>query len=51
MDEEMYPEPVVYLREIDGGTDNACVIVCAKGDPGSFPAYCLWSDFVALTCL
>lgn len=24
----------VWLREIDGGTPNACWVVCAKGDPG-----------------
>lgn len=29
-------QPVVaYLREIDGGTDNACWVVCLKGDPGA----------------
>lgn len=27
--------PVVYLREIDAGTDNACWVVCAKGDPSA----------------
>lgn len=27
-------EPV-YLREVDAGTDNACWVICAKGDPGS----------------
>lgn len=26
---------VVYLREIDAGTDNACWVVCAKGDPSA----------------
>ena len=26
---------IVYLREIDAGTDNACWVVCAKGDPGA----------------
>lgn len=26
---------VVYLREVDAGTDCACWIVCAKGDPGA----------------
>lgn len=25
----------VWLREIDAGTDNACWVVCAKGDPGA----------------
>jgi hypothetical protein len=25
----------VYLREVDAGTDNACWVVCAKGDPGA----------------
>ena len=25
----------VWLREIDPGTDNACWVVCAKGDPGA----------------
>lgn len=29
------PDVVVYLREIDAGTDNACWIVCAKDDPGA----------------
>lgn len=26
---------IVYLREIDADTDNACWVVCAKGDPGA----------------
>lgn len=26
---------VVYLRQVDAGTDNACWVVCAKGDPGA----------------
>ena len=24
---------VVYLKEVDPGTDNSCWVVCAKGDP------------------
>lgn len=28
-------QPVVYLREVDAGTDNACWVVCAGGDPGA----------------
>lgn len=29
-------EPVVvYLREIDAGTDTACWVVCNKVDPGA----------------
>lgn len=27
--------PVVYLREHDAGTDNACWVVCANGDHGA----------------
>ncbi len=27
-------KPVVFLREVDAGTDSACWVVCAKGDPG-----------------
>jgi hypothetical protein len=26
---------VVYLREVDAGTDNACWVVCNKVDPGA----------------
>lgn len=26
---------VVHLREVDAGTDNACWVVCAEGDPGA----------------
>lgn len=26
---------VVYLREIDAGTDNACWVVCSRIDPGA----------------
>ena len=29
------PEHKVYLREVDAGTDNACLVVCAKNDPGA----------------
>lgn len=30
------PDSVVaYLREVDAGRDNACWVVCAKGDPGA----------------
>jgi hypothetical protein len=25
----------VWLRLIDAGTDNACWVVCARGDPGA----------------
>lgn len=32
-------EPVAYLYEVDAGTDNACWVVCAKGDPGARPVY------------
>jgi len=28
---------VVYLREIDSGTDNACWVVCNRIDPGAVP--------------
>ena len=28
---------MIYLREIDSDTDNACWQVCAKGDPGAVP--------------
>lgn len=28
-------DEVVYLREVDAGTDNACMVVCAKDDPGA----------------
>ncbi len=31
--------PVAYLREVDAGTDNACWVVCAKGDRGARAAY------------
>jgi len=34
-----YPEPLAYLREVDAGTDNACWIVCARGDRGGVPVY------------
>lgn len=30
-------DDVVYLREVDAGTDNSCMVVCAKGDPGALP--------------
>lgn len=26
---------IVYLREIDAGTDNACWVICNKIDPGA----------------
>lgn len=26
---------VVYLREVDAGTDNAAWVICAKGDHGA----------------
>ena len=26
---------VVFLKEVDAGTPNACWVVCAKGDPGA----------------
>ena len=26
---------IVYLREVDGDTDNAAWVVCAKSDPGA----------------
>ncbi len=26
---------MVWLRKIDGGTDNACWVICAKDDPGA----------------
>jgi hypothetical protein len=28
---------IVYLREVDAGTPNACWVVAAKGDPGAIP--------------
>lgn len=28
------PREIVWLREVDAGTDNACWVVCAKGDIG-----------------
>ena len=28
---------LVYLREIDAGTDNACLVICAKSDFGAIP--------------
>jgi hypothetical protein len=28
---------LVYLREMDAGTDVACWVVCAKGDLGAVP--------------
>lgn len=28
-------EPVAWLYEVDAGTDNACWVVCARGDPGA----------------
>ncbi len=28
-------DKVVYLREIDAGTDNACMVVCSKDDIGA----------------
>lgn len=31
--------PISWLREVDAGTDNACWVVCAKGDPGSRPVF------------
>lgn len=40
MEDEIYDEePVAWLREVDAGTDNACLFVCIAGDPGSFPVY------------
>lgn len=30
---------VAWLREVDSGTDCACWVVCAKGDPGSQPVF------------
>lgn len=27
---------IVYLRAVDAGTDNACWVVCAKGDQGAW---------------
>lgn len=27
----------VYLREIDGGTPNACWVVCSREDSGATP--------------
>lgn len=35
LDERVKAAPVVYLIEVDRGTDNACWRVCAKGDPCS----------------
>jgi hypothetical protein len=32
-------EDLAWLREVDAGTDNACWVVCAKGDPGGIPVY------------
>lgn len=32
------PDPVVWVREIDAGTDNACWAICAPGDQGARPA-------------
>lgn len=29
------PRQIVWLREVDADTDNACWLVCAKGDPGA----------------
>lgn len=29
------PREIVWLREVDAGTDNACWVVCARGDPGA----------------
>lgn len=31
----MTAQPIVYLRLADAGTDNACWVVCIKGDPGA----------------
>ncbi|UFS77251.1 hypothetical protein LPB73_07695 [Tardiphaga sp. 37S4] len=31
----------VWLREVDGGTNNACWVVCLRGDPG---AVCFTGD-------
>lgn len=28
---------IIYLREIDAGTDNACWVVCARVDPDAVP--------------
>jgi hypothetical protein len=28
-------EVLAYLREVNAGTDNACWVICAKGDPGA----------------
>lgn len=33
------PEEIAWMREVDAGTDNACFVVCAKGDPGGFAVY------------
>lgn len=30
------PRQIVWLREVDAGTDNACWVVCAKGDAGAW---------------
>lgn len=32
---ELTPRVRVYLRCVDPGTDNACWVVCSKGDPGA----------------
>jgi len=29
------PREIVWLREVDSGSDNACWVVCARGDPGA----------------
>lgn len=29
------PRQIIWLREIDAETDNACWVVCANGDPGA----------------
>jgi hypothetical protein len=36
-DRRLLRETIVYLREVDAGTDNACWIVCNKVDEGAVP--------------
>ena len=33
-----YGEMEIYVKQVDGGTDNACWVICAKGDPGALLA-------------
>lgn len=35
----MILEPIAWLRKVDAGTDNECLVIACKGDPGAIPVY------------